>query len=80
VLNFARADEAAGNEFQLTAGPARLTGRAAGTGTWYDQREPTFGELRLESGVQPVVIRSRGAIRGALFDLRAIHFRPIAGE
>jgi hypothetical protein len=76
LLNFARADEAAGNEFELTVGSSRLTGQVPGTGTWYDQRERAFGELRLESGVQPVAVRSLGPIRGALFDLRAVHLEP----
>jgi len=78
ALTFACDDKAAGNQFQITAGRARLTGTVPSTGTWHDQREHAFGELQLESGVQLVVVRSLGPIRGALFDLRAVDLLPVA--
>jgi putative CocE/NonD family hydrolase len=78
VLNFACADDAAGNEFELTIGSSRLTGKVPGTGTWHDQREAEFGEVELRAGVQAVVVRPLGAVRGALFDLRAVQLLSAA--
>lgn len=78
VLNFACADDAAGNEFELTVGPTRLAGKVPATGTWYDQREHEFGEIELQAGEQPVLLRPLGAVRGALFDLRAVNLLTIS--
>ena len=77
VLNLACAYEAAGNTFELTLGPARLTGRVAGTGTWYDQREQPFGEIDLLPGRHLARLRSAAPLRGALFDLRAVDLLPV---
>ena len=77
LVNFACADEAAGNEFELQIGSSRVTGRVPGTGTWYDQREVPFGDIQLQAGRQSAVLRAAGEIRGALFDLRAVHLEPI---
>ncbi|MHB8969279.1 MAG: CocE/NonD family hydrolase [Pirellulaceae bacterium] len=71
-LNFACESAAAGNRFELIAGAGRLTGQVPATGTWYDQREQTFGAIELSPGPQSVILRSIGPIRGALFDLRAV--------
>ncbi len=75
VLTFACADDAAGNDFELLVGSARMTARVPGTGTWFDQRTQEFGRLDLTTGIQTVTLRSVGPIRQALFDLRAVHLR-----
>lgn len=72
VINFACSSESAGNQFELVAGSNRLSGTVPGTGTWYDQREVDFGEIKLDAGRQTISLRAIAPLRGALFDLRAV--------
>jgi hypothetical protein len=72
VLNFACAGNSAGNRFELAAGANRLAGTVPATGTWYDQREADFGEIKLDAGQQTIRLRPAAQLHGALFDLRAV--------
>jgi putative CocE/NonD family hydrolase len=72
VLNFACASNSAGNQFELAAGASRLAGTVPATGTWYDQREVDFGEIKLDAGQQAIRLRPASQLQGALFDLRAV--------
>ncbi|MCI0640586.1 MAG: c-type cytochrome [Gemmataceae bacterium] len=71
-LEWACEDGSAGNTFVLQAGAERLTAKVAGTGAWDDYRKAAVGILELPAGPVEISMRSQGAIRGALIDLKGI--------
>jgi putative membrane-bound dehydrogenase-like protein len=71
-LDYACADNAAGDTFVLTLGEQSLVGKVVGTGKWEEYRQEKIGELSIPAGQRRVVFRSEGPIRAALIDLRAI--------
>jgi hypothetical protein len=76
-FEYACADTAAGNGFQLQAGLRTLAGTVKGTGTWDDYKELQVGTLELDPGRQPVILRSVGRPRSALLDLKGIRLAPV---
>ncbi len=76
-FEYACADTAAGNGFQLQAGIRTLDGKVKGTGTWDDYKELQLGTLELDPGRQPVILRSVGRPRSALLDLKGIRLAPV---
>lgn len=77
-LQWASADQAAGNRFLVQVGNQKLSGKVPGTGSWDNYCRARFGRLRLEPGDQRLGLRSDGPISGALIDLRAIRLIPAA--
>jgi hypothetical protein len=75
-LDYACDNSAAGSNFLIEAGRAKLTGKVAGTRTWDVYRQMQVGTLLLEAGERTVTMRSDGKINGALIDLRAIRLVP----
>jgi putative membrane-bound dehydrogenase-like protein len=75
-LDWACADNSAGNTFVLEAGAERLTGKVPGTGTWDTYRYERVGHLTLAAGEQQITFRAAGPIRGALIDLKAVKLIP----
>ncbi len=76
-LDHACDSSAAGNEFVLEADEVLLTGKVASTGSWDRYVTRKFGAVRLPAGRIRLTMRSRGMIRGALIDLRAIKLVPL---
>lgn len=66
----------AGNAFVLTAGENKLIGRAESTGSWDTYKQTKIGSVTLKEGEQKIVLRSNGAIRGYLMDLRGLRLTP----
>src|SRR5262249_14073705 len=77
-LDWACADDSAGNAYVLQAGGQRLTGTVRGTGDWDTYRQARVGAITLAAGRQRLVFRSAGKIKGALIDLKAIKLVPAA--
>jgi hypothetical protein len=76
-LDWACANESAGNRYILEAGPATLNGDVAGTGGWSHYLRVRVGHLRLDEGLQVVKVRPAGpALKGALMDLRTVYLAP----
>jgi putative membrane-bound dehydrogenase-like protein len=75
-LDYACDNSAAGSNFLIEEGRAKLTGKVAGTRTWDVYRQVQVGTLLLEAGERTVTMRSDGKINGALIDLRAIRLVP----
>jgi putative heme-binding domain-containing protein len=67
---------AAGNRFVIEADKVLLEGKVASTGNWDTYRTLKFGTVKLPAGRLRLTMRSRGAIRGALIDLRMIKLVP----
>jgi hypothetical protein len=75
-LNYACADDSAGNGWTLEAGSKRLAGHVAGTGTWDNYRGVDVGRVPLTPGKQQIIVRPAGPVRGALLDLKSIELKP----
>src|SRR5262249_6357642 len=64
LLQWACAENFAGNTFVLEAGSERLTGKVQSTGGWDAYRRNKVGELNLKAGEQQITLRSTGRIQG----------------
>jgi putative membrane-bound dehydrogenase-like protein len=77
-MEWACAEDSAGNSFQIRAGERTITGKvgSTGIGTWANYRSIFVGELRLKSGTHRLEFRAAGPIRGTLLDLKAVVLSP----
>jgi hypothetical protein len=70
--------EAAGNAWMVEVGGKEvLSGTVIDTGGWQHFATQTLGTLSLPAADNAVVVRSKGPVKGALFDLRKIRFVPV---
>jgi putative membrane-bound dehydrogenase-like protein len=76
ALEWACADQSAGNGYELRAGTRTIKGTVGGTGTWARYQSLFAGEADLKAGPQRLELRPSGPPRGALLDLRAIVLTP----
>jgi len=77
TIDYACHNSDAGDQFVLSVGNARLTGKVAGTGTWDNYRQTIIGRVELSSGASSVVVRSSGKVRSAMIDLRSVVLKPV---
>ncbi|HLW63819.1 MAG TPA: PVC-type heme-binding CxxCH protein, partial [Gemmataceae bacterium] len=75
-LDFACANDVAGNAFALEGAKPELRGKVAGTGGWDKYQQQKIGTVRLAAGSQRLIFRPDGPLRGALLDLRVIQLVP----
>jgi putative heme-binding domain-containing protein len=75
-LDWACADDSAGNAFVLEGGKAPLRGTVKATGGWDRYRQEKVGTVTLTAGTQRLTLRPDGELRRALLDLRAIRLVP----
>jgi hypothetical protein len=75
-LDYACADNSAGNVFLLRIAGQELRGKVAGTGTWDDYQQIDIGEVDLPAGSCEGVAQAAGPTHEALFDLRTIVLVP----
>jgi putative heme-binding domain-containing protein len=76
-LDYACADNSAGNKFRLTAGGQTFVAPVAATGPdWSRYRRERVVTFRLEAGMTRVTVRPESQPRNALMDLRAVILAP----
>ena len=75
-IDYACANDSAGNTLGIRSGPARLLYKIDGTGSWDDYRSRKIGVIQLSAGTQEIVVRAEGTLRGALIDLKAVKLVP----
>jgi putative membrane-bound dehydrogenase-like protein len=75
-LEWACADDSAGNTLIIQVGERKIVHKVAGTGTWDDYRVIWIATTDLPQGRVEATVRSRGPIRGALIDLKGIYLVP----
>lgn len=77
-MEWACADESAGNPYFVRVGPASFRGTIGGTGagTWANFRSIFLSEVVLPVGTHRLEFRADGPVRGALLDLRAVVLSP----
>ncbi len=78
AMEWACADESAGNAFQIRSEDRVLPGTVDGTGagTWSRYRSIFVGEMPLDPGTHRIELRPVGPIRNALLDLKAVTLTP----
>jgi len=76
-LDWACANDSAGNVLEIHLGSQRIQHQVGGTGTWEDYSWKKLGDLALTAGTNRLEVRPAAAPRGALFDLRCIELRPL---
>jgi putative membrane-bound dehydrogenase-like protein len=78
TMEWACADESAGNEIAVKVGAAAIRSEVGGTGagTWSNYRSIFLGEVTLPAGSHRLEIRSAGAVRQALLDLKSVTLTP----
>lgn len=70
--------EAAGNRWMMEiGGEEMLSGVVESSGNWETFKTVALGIVDLPAADNHVVVRSEGAVRGALMDLRAVRFVPV---
>ena len=77
TLDYACANEAAGNRFVLSVGTQSLGGVVESSGSWDNYRNQTVGVVKLRAGTSELLVRSDGPPKGALIDLRSIRLVPV---
>ena len=76
-LDFACANESAGNRYRVDGLTTILRGDVPATGGWDKYQQLRVGTVALTAGRQMISLRSDGALlRGALFDLREVRLVP----
>jgi hypothetical protein len=77
-MEWACADESAGNTFLIRVGPRTIGGLVGGTGagTWANYRSIFLQELDLPAGRHRLEFRPQAPPNGALLDLRAVVLTP----
>jgi putative membrane-bound dehydrogenase-like protein len=75
-LDWACADDSAGNAYILEGGGLTLRGKVPNTGGWDRYRQQKIGSVTLDAGSHRVILRPGGPPRGALLDLRGVHLVP----
>ncbi len=78
TMDWACADESAGNAFLIRVGNATIRGAAGGTGagTWANYRSIFLGEVTLPAGTHRLEFRAAGPVKGALLDLKSVTLTP----
>jgi putative membrane-bound dehydrogenase-like protein len=76
-LDYACADDSAGNAFAVDGFEQPVRGKVAGTGGWDRYRLVKLGTVRLPAGVGRVTVRPDGPVRNALLDLRTLYLVPV---
>ena len=75
-LDYACANNTAGNRIHFSTGTREFSCRVAGTGTWDEYKKLRVGELDLGRGRRQIVVSAAGPLQSFLIDLRAIRLIP----
>src|SRR5690606_7867506 len=76
TLDYACADETAGNRVIVEVAGTSTSGTVQGTGGWESYSNQQLGVLELPAGDHELTVRSDGPINGHLMDLRGVTLVP----
>ena len=71
-IHYACANDSAGNTLVIRSGECASLHKIGGTGSWENYHALEIGELKLNAGVNEIILRSEGTLRNALFDLKGV--------
>ncbi len=77
VLDYACANDSAGNSAVVAVAGQTLGCVVEGTGTWDNYRGKDLGVIKLPAGPGELVVKPGGPIKNALLDLRGVFLRPV---
>jgi putative membrane-bound dehydrogenase-like protein len=75
-LDYACADDSAGNHFALDGADPTLRGTVATTGGWDRYKLVKLGTVKLPAGAGRLTFRPDGPVKGAILDLRTLYLVP----
>ena len=70
-------DRQTNNHLRLKIGDQSLTAPVTSTGSWDSYGDFPLGNISLKSGRYTITMDSAGSIKGYLFDLKRVEFRPL---
>lgn len=76
-LEWAIADDLAGNGFRIRVGDATFTGTIGKTGGWTTLKREKAGTVKIPAGKARLEMRVEGPLKGELADVRAITLNPV---
>ena len=76
-LEWAIADDLAGNGFRIRVGDASVTGKIGKTGGWTSLKRVSVGTLKIPAGKSRLEMRVEGPLKGELADVRCITLNPV---
>ena len=79
-LDYACANDSAGNRFAIDGVEPALRGKIAGTGGWDRYVLVKLGTVKLPTGAGRITFRPDGPVKGALLDLRTLYRVPLGGK
>jgi len=77
TLDYACANDVAGDRFVVQVAGRALVGEVQGTGGWDNYSSKSVGVVDLAAGPTELVMRSDGPVRSALLDLRGVRLTPV---
>ena len=76
-LDYACDNATAGQTVAVEVAGQRLVAKVSGTGNWDTYRQLQLGSVELPAGVQQMVVRPDGRVKGPLIDLKSVRLRPV---
>jgi putative membrane-bound dehydrogenase-like protein len=78
-LDYACADDSAGNRLVIDGIDPPIHLKVAGTGGWDHYSLIKLGTVKLAAGAGRITVRPDGAVKAALLDLRTLYLVPVGG-
>lgn len=79
-LDYACADDSAGNRFVLDGVDPVLRGKIEGTSAWDRYSLIKLGTIKLQAGPGRITFRPDGPVKNALLDLRTLYLVPVGAQ
>ncbi len=79
-LDYACANDSAGNPFAIEGVAPVIRGKVVGTGGWDRYTLQNLGKVKLPAGAGRVTFRPDGPLKGALLDLRTLYLVPVGTQ
>jgi putative membrane-bound dehydrogenase-like protein len=79
-LDYACANDSAGNLFAIDGVEPAIRGKVAGTGGWDKYKLIKLGTVKLPAGAGRITFRPDGPVKGALLDLRTVYLVPVGTQ
>jgi putative membrane-bound dehydrogenase-like protein len=79
-LDYACADDSAGNRFVLDGVDPVIRGKIEGTGAWDRYSLIKLGTIKLKAGPGRITFRPGGPVKNALLDLRTLYLVPVGTQ
>jgi putative heme-binding domain-containing protein len=79
-MDYACANDSAGNAFAIDGVEPAVRGKVAGTGGWDRYTLVKLGTVKLPGGAGKITVRPDGPVKRALIDLRTLYLVPVGAQ